>query len=141
MLVTVGRYFDPWEAHILRARLDAEGIPASVAGDQLVMANWPMSVALAGVALQVPGEHLAEARELVQAYHAGVLQQDLEAEHPDAADACPRCGAGEVAGVIPMGQRALAVATFLVAGATFPTSASRLSCGACGHRWWYGDRA
>ncbi|WP_147300667.1 DUF2007 domain-containing protein [Lysobacter silvisoli] len=55
MLLTVGRYFDPWEAHILRARLEAEGIPASVAR------------------------------------------------------------------------------------ATFPTGASRLSCGACGHRWWYGD--
>ena len=51
MLATVTRYFDPWEAHILCARLVAEGIPASVIGDQHIMANWPMSVALGGAAL------------------------------------------------------------------------------------------
>ncbi|MGY0635263.1 putative signal transducing protein [Luteimonas sp. A478] len=138
MLTTVGRYFDPWEAHILRARLEAEGIPASVAGDQHIIANWPLSVALGGAALQVPSAHLAHAQEIVAAYHAGTLSQDLAAEHPEVVDACPACGVAEVVGSVPFGQRALVIATFLIASAPFPTSASRMHCQACGHSWRYG---
>lgn len=139
MLTTVGRYFDPWEAHILRARLEAEGIPASVAGDQHIIANWPLSVALGGAALQVPEAYLGQARDIVAAYHAGTFQEDLLAEHPEAADRCPACGATDVAGSVPLGQRVLTIATFLLASAPFPTSASRLHCQACGHHWRYRD--
>ena len=135
MLKTVGRYFDPWEAYILRARLVAEGIPASVAGDQLITTNWPMSVALGGVALQVPEEYLEQAMELIAAYHAGTLEQELIAEHPSAVDSCPSCSSEEIVGSVPLGQRALAVATYLLASAPFSTSASQMSCNSCGHHW------
>lgn len=139
MLTTVGRYFDPWEAHILRARLEAEGIPASVIGDQHIIANWPLSVALGGTALQVPQQFAVQAQEVIAAYHAGTYEQDLIAEHPEAVDACPACGAAEIASSVPHRQRALAVATFLFASAPFPTSASDMQCKACGHRWRYGS--
>lgn len=138
MLTTVGRYFDPWEAHVLRARLESEGIPATVAGDQHIIANWPLSVALGGAALQVPSACLTQAQEIVADYHAGTLQADLIAEQPGAADACPACGAAEVVGSVPLEQRVLTVATFLFAGAPFPTRASRMHCQACSHTWRYG---
>lgn len=139
MLTTVGRYFDPWEAHILRARLEAEGIPASVAGDQHIIANWPLSVALGGAALQVPHACLEQAGEIVAAYRTGALERDLIAAHPEAADQCPACGSVEVAGSVPLGQRLLTTAAFLLASAPFPTSASRMRCAACRHRWRYKD--
>ena len=138
MLATVGRYFDPWEAHILRARLEVEGIPASVIGDQHVIANWPLSVALGGAALLVPRQFAAQAQEIIAAYHAGTYEQELIAEHPEAMDACPACGATGISGSVPHRQRVLAIAAFLVASAPFPTSASRMQCESCGHRWWYG---
>ncbi|GAB2668734.1 putative signal transducing protein [Arenimonas aestuarii] len=138
MLSTVGHYFDPWEAHVLRARLESEGIPATVAGDQHIIANWPLSVALGGAVLQVPSAYLGQAREIVADYYAGTLQADLVAAHPEAADACPACGEAQVVGTVPFGQRALAVATFLFATAPFPTRASRLRCQTCGHAWRYG---
>ena len=138
MLTTVGRYFDPWEAHILRARLEAEGVPASVTGDQHIIANWPLSVALGGAALQVPDEYVEQAQEIIAAYHAGTLEQDLVAEHPEAANTCPACGAAEAKGSVPLSQRALAVATFLVASAPFTTHASHMQCKTCGHHWQYG---
>lgn len=138
MLTTVGRYFDPWEAHILRGRLEAEGIPASVAGDQHIIADWPLSVALGGAALQVPTAHLAEAQKIVAAYHSGVFAQALATQHPHASDPCPTCGVEEAVGSISLGQRALAIATFLIASAPFPTRASRMHCQACGHCWRYG---
>jgi hypothetical protein len=138
MPTIVGRYFDPWEAHILRARLEAEGIPASVIGDQHIIANWPLSVALGGAALQVPDAYLDQAQQIIAAYHAGTFKEDLIAEHPEAADRCPSCNSTEIAGSIPIWLRILNVATFLLASAPFPTSASRMRCHTCGHRWQYG---
>lgn len=141
MLVTLGRYFDPWEAHVLRARLESEGIPATVTGDQHIIANWPLSVALGGAALQVPAACQSEAEAVLASYHAGELQADLVAEQPAAADACPACGAVSPKASVPLRQRLLAVATFLVASAPFPTRASRFQCASCGHAWRYGDNA
>lgn len=139
MLITVRRCFDPWEAHILRARLEAEGIPASVAGDQHVIADWPLSVALGGAALQVPSACLEPAQGVIAAYHAGSLEQDLIAEYPEAAETCPACGSAAVAGSVPAGQRMLLIAVFLLAAASFPTRASRMQCKECGHGWRYGE--
>lgn len=139
MLITVGRYFDPWEAHILRARLEAEGIPATITGDQHIIANWPLSTALGGAALQVPEAFLEQAQEVVTSYHAGTFEQELIAEHPDAADRCPACRGMEIVSSVPFGQRTLAIVTFLLASAPFPTSATEMQCQACGHRWRYGD--
>lgn len=139
MLVTVGRYFDPWEAYILQARLVAEGIPASVAGDQLITANWPMSVALGGATLQVPETCVEQAVALIADYHAGVLEQELASEDPSTVDTCPACDSTRLASTVPLGQRVLAIAAYVVASAPFPTSASQMSCLSCGHHWRYGS--
>ena len=138
MLTTVGRYFDPWEAYILRARLEAEGIPATVAGAQHIIANWPLSVALGGAAVQVPSAALQQAEAIIAEYHAGAFESDLLAEIPDAANACPACGSADVHGSVPHRQRALTIASFLLASAPFPTKASHMACAACGNRWRYG---
>ena len=138
MLKTVGRYFDPWEAYILRARLEAEGIPASVAGAQHIIANWPLSVALGGAALQVPSATLQQAEAIIAEYYAGAFERDLLAEDPDAADICPACGSSDVQASVPHRQRALVIATFLLASAPFPTKASHMACAACDNRWRYG---
>ncbi|MET0290555.1 MAG: hypothetical protein ABW178_13080 [Pseudoxanthomonas sp.] len=138
MLMTVGRYFDPWEAYILRARLVAEGIPASVAGDQLITAHWPMSVALGGAVLQVPMACMEHAREIVAAYHSGALERELMEADPSAADRCPACGSAALVASMPVAQRVLNVLLYLIASAPFATSASQMACRSCHHRWRYG---
>lgn len=45
MLETIGRYLDPREARVPRARPEAEDIPAPVSGDRHIIADWPMAVA------------------------------------------------------------------------------------------------
>lgn len=135
MLVTIEHFFDPWEAHILRARLEADGIPALVVNDQHIMACWPLSMALGGAALQVQEEDAPKAREIVSAYQSGALQEDLIAEHPEAADSCPVCGSRDMESSVPLAQSALAIATFMLASAPFPTNASQRQCKACGHAW------
>lgn len=138
MLTTIGRYIDSWEAHILRARLEADGVPASVAYDQHIIAYWPLSQALGGAALQVPTSFAAQAQEILEAYDAGRFEQDLIAELPDAKEHCSRCGSDDIHGFIPLGQRALVVAAYLLARAPFPAKASRTRCRACGHCWRWG---
>ena len=137
MLITVGRYLDPWEAHILRGRLEAEGIPATIAGDQHVLAKWPLSVALGGVAIQVPSGFLEATRDVLAAYKAGVFERDLITEDPSALDLCPSCGGHKIQGSIPLEHRILVIFTYLLASAPFPTGASLLQCQICGHRWNY----
>jgi len=53
-LITVKTFRDPWDAHLFRMRLEADGIPAFVANDQHVWMKWPISTALGGVRVQVP---------------------------------------------------------------------------------------
>lgn len=62
MLVTLARFLDPWEAYVVRALLEAEGLPATVAHAHHAIANWPMSLALGGTAVQVPAPLLVSAR-------------------------------------------------------------------------------
>ena len=134
-MITVARYFEPSEAHVVRALLESAGLRAVVADDHLVTANYPLSTALGGVRVQVPAEHLEAARELVAAYASGELQRELEAEVGDQPEACPACGAAGSTGRVSAGTKLLAVAVFAFGAATFPTRESERKCSACGHTW------
>lgn len=81
---TIARYSTPAEAHVMRARLEAEGIPAIVADEYTVSANWLWSVAVGGVRLQVPAELAGQAMELLAAVQAGNYALADEVETPSA---------------------------------------------------------
>jgi hypothetical protein len=134
MLVTVGRYLDPWEAYVLRGRLEAEGIPAVVSNDGLATTNWPWSYALGGVQLQVPASDVDAALSLLKDYASGVLEQDLVAQEGLTTERCAKCGSDDIRAKVPASQRLLVLLTFAWA-VTFPTHASRRACGACGATW------
>lgn len=70
-LVTVERVTEVWEAHILRARLEAEGILASIADEHLVAMDWFYSNAIGGVRVQVPACELNRALEVLAALQRG----------------------------------------------------------------------
>lgn len=71
MLTTVARFHDPIEAHIACGRLRAEGIDASVADDQLAVANWEWRLAVGGVRLQVVEDDVELARRILKELDAG----------------------------------------------------------------------
>jgi hypothetical protein len=88
-LVTIFRSFNAIEAQILRGRLQAEEIPASVADTQ-TSNQLPMTVG--GVRVQVPAEHAARARRILADVQAGEL-----ALTEDGAEALRDDGAPEAA--------------------------------------------
>jgi len=70
-VVTLTRFSTAWEAEILRARLQEEGIFAAVADAHTITMNWLYSNAMGGVRVQVPQGQLAAAREVLVAMQRG----------------------------------------------------------------------
>ena len=76
MTVILDRFLDPWEAHVVKARLLAEGIDATLSDDQLAM-GWPVGFVVGGAALQVAEADSVRARAVLDAYRRGDFERDL----------------------------------------------------------------
>lgn len=72
-LVTVAEFWDPLQANLLRACLEAHGIFAYVWGEHLGTGYAFLSVAGGGSRVQVRSDQVAEARELMRAIERGEL--------------------------------------------------------------------
>ena len=83
-LVILRDNLDPTEAHILRARLQVEGIPTFLVGDQHVQTDWTVAIALGGVRLQVRRVDQVKAGGILAAIDRG--EYDLEEADFDAHD-------------------------------------------------------
>jgi hypothetical protein len=77
-LVLIARLFTPVEAHMLQSRLEAEGVPAVVADDQIVGVNPLLTMAVGGVRVLVPESDAERAREIVSAIERGDYRLDEE---------------------------------------------------------------
>jgi Putative prokaryotic signal transducing protein len=99
-LITVATFPTPFEAQLAKNRLEAEGIP-SYLGDEETAGNlWHLGLALGGVKLLVPDDHLSKAFDLLTAPPEEETP-DLEGDskesqpNPEAIQEgwnCPRCG-------------------------------------------------
>jgi Putative prokaryotic signal transducing protein len=96
MLITVERFTNPWEAHAVRGLLESEGVPASLADEYQIWANWQMSHALGGVKLQVSPSHYPQALEVLTARRNGEFELALERELQIHRDACPNCSSPDI---------------------------------------------
>jgi DNA-directed RNA polymerase subunit RPC12/RpoP len=88
MLTTIATFSFPYEAHIARAKLESEGIPAFVADEQTINMQWLYSNALGGVRLQVPGSYAERALEVLEEDRSEVLEQQEGYE----GTSCELCG-------------------------------------------------
>lgn len=128
MLVTVGRYSFPYEAHIARALLESEGIPAFVADEHTVNMQWLYSDALGGVRLQVPEVFAGHAMALLQEEREEALVEEQGAELPP----CPHCGSKDTE-FYQFGRGGAFLAFLLLNFPLFPVK-SGIRCRQCGKR-------
>jgi len=70
---TVARFLNPTDAHLLRACLDAAGVPAVVADANLVQTNSLWAIAIGGARVLVRAARVAEAKEIIEAFGRGDL--------------------------------------------------------------------
>ena len=138
MLVTLAKFLDPWEAYVVRARLEAEGIPATVAYVNHAIANWPMSLALGGSVVQVPASFLAQSRKILTDYRAGTLEDELNEAIGSQREHCPRCGSTDFKRTMPWSKRLCATLIVLFV-AVFPIKNTLLICRVCRCRWQWGE--
>ncbi len=74
----IARSLDPTEAHLWCACLQAARIDAMVADANLVQAHSLIGVAVGGVRVMVPASQLAEAKEVLAAFHRGDFSLDAD---------------------------------------------------------------
>lgn len=88
-MVTVASFNKPEEAHLLRMRLEAAGIPAYVQDEHMIQMDLLAANAIGGVRVQIAEEDVPAARNL--------LAQDHGVPDFKPAFVCPRCGSTHVA--------------------------------------------
>ncbi len=76
-------YFDPLQAHIVRARLEAEGITARLADEHLLQLHHLLAPAVGGVRVLVPATQAAAAQAVIAALADGAFALDDEAGAED----------------------------------------------------------
>jgi hypothetical protein len=132
MLVTLARFLDPWEAHVVCARLRADGLFAEVANDRMALVDWPLSFSLGGTQLQVKAEDIAEARAILEAYRRGEL--DIEREWSVDAEVEAACTCPPQGPIIPWRERLLVITLFVASlgTVTYPTRTIGGLCATCG---------
>lgn len=124
-------HVSPWEAHIGRALLESEGIPAFLDNEHHIGANWPISYSLGGVRVLVPREHFDAARTILAARERGDLEAALAKEFPRKPLICSNCGATAFAQRRSSRGILAAFLLLMVAAVTFPPRKLR-ACVACG---------
>ena len=125
---------NPWDAHITKGLLESEGIPAMLATENHVWSNWPFSLALGGVGLQVPESFVDEAQDVLRRYHAGEFQQALEEQQALPTTRCTSCGSTNLRYVRSPWAILLLLATVGLSGVIFPPDIRGTKCNACGTR-------
>ncbi len=133
-LVFIDSFTNPLDAHVAKGLLESEGIPVVLHSEHHVWSAWPYSQALGGVRLQVPEEHVREARDLLARQRGGEFERAL-AEQQDAPEIrCPRCGSTDLRYMRDPWLVLLMVATLGLSGIIFPPGIKGRVCNACGMR-------
>lgn len=73
-LQTIYQAADGTQAHLIRAAIEAEGIPVNISGEALMGAVGELPATMLQVEVQVPPEHAERAREIALACEPGTLE-------------------------------------------------------------------
>jgi GNAT superfamily N-acetyltransferase len=132
---TIAAFDKTMEAHILRARLQAEDIPAWVAHEYQIANQWTRSIGLLGVQIQVRDEDAAAAQAVVADGKAGAFRALLEEAFGDLDDRrCPKCGASDCWKRRPLLRGTLALLFGLSTATVPPLLVWLYFCNVCGTR-------
>jgi len=134
MLVTVARFTDALEAHIVKGRMEADDIPAFIPHENHVWANWFYSNALGGVRVQVLDFHKEQAKQVLRDISLSAYEKllvDQEGEFNDIK--CPRCDSTN--GVVKGWGPRLALVFVYIFSIPIPYSIHSYWCLECHNQW------
>lgn len=90
-LVTIKVFENAIEAHILKSKLESEGIPAILVNENIVTLNPLYNIAVGGVKLQVRDEDFRKANAIITE-----VEQIPFTDENDHALKCPNCGSSNL---------------------------------------------
>ncbi len=129
--VTVGWYWNPLDAWMLRNHLADEGISAFVTDEFVATTYWLYANAICGIKVQVPSEQLAAAQSVLSRGRSEALA--VAPSVPDTNQStCPNCGSTEL-----YRERFAIRSVFLLwllVGVPIPVRSSTTECSDCGAR-------
>lgn len=64
-MITVATFSKAEDAHLLKMRLEAAGIPAFLRDENIVQVDWAMTTAVGGIKVEIAEEDAEAARELL----------------------------------------------------------------------------
>lgn len=130
-LITIATYNNAITANIHRGRLEAEAVPATLANEQYVIANWMMSNALGGIQLQVPATYAQAARDILKEIDNGehILTED---DNVDVLT-CPSCHSDNVKRRQEFWK--ISLLAFHLFAIPSPFSQYDYRCKSCKHQW------
>ena len=133
MMKTVAAFRDVYQAHLAKGRLEAEGIQAVIADENIVSINWAYSQAVGGVKVQTHKDDFEKAKEVLKDDFQEELLAAKECEGSIMdTDSCPECGSNLISpkryswwSLIPSFMFMLPI--------FFPLK--KWSCDVCGAKW------
>ena len=140
-LVTIATFSQPTEAHVLKGRLEAEGIPCFLGDEHIIAAQPFYSVAVGGVKLRVTEGDEQEAREMLARIQQGaseyILDDNIELAPPMQEHMqqvlCPNCGSDHV--MQEKISKTVFSLSYLLFGFPLPYVNRSYTCYDCGHNW------
>ena len=130
MLTTIDHYLNPIEAHIVKGRIEAEGVSAYIQHQHHIWAKWTLSLALGYVKIQVNANDVTAANTILDKLRAGdYALPDDEAD----VGICPKCSSINKQRVDWSWKLALMVFVFFQI--SLPYTVHRVRCGSCRHTW------
>lgn len=134
MLITTAVFTNPIEAHIVRGRLEVEGIPAFVIHEHHIWANWFYSYALGGVKVQVNYSNISAAKELLEKLKNAEFEKLLEEnEGTYEKISCLNCKSQSIE-ECRFSER-IALIVFWIFAIPIPYIQGKLKCLSCGNKW------
>jgi hypothetical protein len=96
-IITLEQYYDPMLAHIIRTKLEDNGISCFIADDNIISANPIYNNAVGGIKLKIFERDLERCREIL-AQDGDLHEQDHHEidEETHAPVVCPYCGSSNV---------------------------------------------
>jgi hypothetical protein len=124
-LLLVASFSKPEDAHLLRLRLEAGGVPAHVQDENTIQMDWLLSNAIGGVRVMVEEEDADRVREIL-------AEEPVEGADSDR-PACPDCLSTHTAP--DEGPRRFAFLTLATVGFPLFLHKHRWKCTDCGRSW------
>lgn len=116
-MVTLKIFDNPIDAHILKTKLESEGISCYLFDENIVGINPLLNIAVGGIKLNVSPEDLDKALQVLAESDSAVLRDST-----NTAIVCPHCHSDQIDNTYnrPKGIRSLLATLFSLATFTYP---------------------